>query len=160
MPKSIVEWVHGGKRLHETEAGRAVEDDVQRAEKLAQEDIKEVREETAVAIRTKDFETAKILEKERKELEGRLSKMETERDKLRVEYKDQQVALEKDEGILREKARKHTKRGNRLGRWAQRSVIVVFGAGAVTLTGGLAAPLVVGIAAAHELHCREEKLRE
>ena len=84
--------------------------------------------------------------------------METERDNLRVEYKDQQVALEKNEGTLREKARKHTKRGKRLGRLARRSATVVFGAGAVTLTGGLTAPLVVGIAAAHEVHCREEKL--
>ncbi|MCJ1426008.1 hypothetical protein MMC29_003910 [Sticta canariensis] len=132
----------------------------ERAKKLTQEDVKEVREEMAKAIRTKDFETAKILEKERKELEGHLSKMETERDKLRVEYKDQQVALEENEGTLGEKARKHTKRGNRLGRSARRSTIVVFGAGAVTLTGGLAAPPVVGFAAAHEVHWREEKLRE
>ena len=60
VPKFVVEWAYGGKRLHETEAGRADEDDVDRAKKLAQKDIKEVCEETAEAIRAKDFEQPKF----------------------------------------------------------------------------------------------------
>lgn len=215
VPKVIVEWAHGGKRLHETEAGRAVEDDVERAKKLAQEDIKEVREETAEALRTKDFETAKTLDKERAELEGRLQKMEAEREKLRVEYeqqrreqdayleqqrkeaeiqreraqkaqkeandrwelqqrkfesqqkqkeadekawREQRDNMRKEEAAYREEqSRKEAKRGNRIERVFRRTALGVLGAGAVIITGGLAAPVIAVAAVAHEAKCQDEK---
>lgn len=212
VPKVIDEWTHG-KHLHETAAGRAVEDNVEQAKKLAEADMKEVREETAEALRVKDFETAKTLEKERTELEGRLQKIEAEREKLRIEYeqnrreqqadwdaqrkreadlyqkkqkkankrwqaqqrefkiaakkqKDEQAEAarvyeakrEEGERIIRaEHALEKERKGNRIDRWVRRTAIGVLGTGAVVLTGGLAAPVVVGIAVAHEANCQEEK---
>jgi len=236
VPKVIVEW-EGGKRLHETEAGRAVEDDVEQAQKLAQQDIQEAHEEAAEAIRRKDFETARAREKERKELESRLAKMEQERETLRIEYEQQrkqqeaqwevqrkeaererqkeielhqrkqreeaarwekqqheaaarwekaQQELEKQREADREAYEAHRERakreyeaqeerarleraenqrrdalrGNRKSHWVRRIGLGVLGTAAVVVTGGLAAPIVAGVATAHEVSCQEEKEQE
>lgn len=230
VPKVIVEWAQEGKSLHETEAGRAVEDDVEQAKKVAQQDIQDVRQEKAEALRAKDFEAAKALERERKGLEQRLLQMEEEREKLRVEYEEQRRRQEarwevqrkeveaqrkreveiyqtkqreeaerwqakqqeyekqrqsakqqrEDEKRAwedqrrqsqREYEERHTKREqefarkeqiheNRKGRWARRVIYGALGTGALVFSGGLAAPVVAGLAIKHEVDCQEEKKKE
>lgn len=132
VPKVVVEWSHDGKRLHETEAGRAVEDDVARAKAAHRVDIKEIKEDAEEMLRQNKLDAAAELDKERAELEAKVQQMEDEKEKLRITYEEEKQA----------KANKRTRMKRRAGRWAVRGTYALVGSHLVAFTGGFAAPWV------------------
>jgi hypothetical protein len=183
VPEVIYEWAYEGKSLHQTKAGRAVEDEVSRAKEVAENDIREVRQEAAEAIKKKDYEGAKALENERKQLEARLRKMEEEREKLQIEFEEKRKKQQKEWETVQEQRqreyqaeqektradharyiverdRKQRLQSSQTGRVLRRIGLGAMGTAAIVFTGGLAAPLVAAAAVAHEVKCDDEKEKE
>ncbi|KAH8593569.1 hypothetical protein B0O99DRAFT_515097 [Bisporella sp. PMI_857] len=169
LPQVVKEWTQDKTPLHLTQAGRAVEDDAERAKEAHTHDLKEVEKEYKDALRQQNFEAARALEAEKATLKEHLDKMEKERELLRVQYENdkketaenykKEMDAYRGEQNRRQNIEKQ-KRENKLGRWAGRIFVGGVGAGVTVLTGGLAAPLALAAYGAAEAAFQDERQKD
>lgn len=127
-PQLVGEVLRDGKIIMQTEAGQVVIDDVEEAEKMHAEEIKQLEKERKDAEAQKDFEYAAQLEEERKKHQAEVKR------------------LEKDKEILSQPVPQPVPKSSPggppsgIGRWLARASAITVGGAATYLSGGLLAP--------------------
>jgi len=126
-----------GTTLPQTEAGQVVNDDVEEATKAHATELKELEKEKMEALAQKDFEYAAQLEEEKKKHQAKVDQLEKDRKML-------------DTPITSSGA------GRFFARWVARAGVVVAGAVATYMSGGLLAPHAAMLYAATEQALQED----
>ncbi|KAI9774073.1 MAG: hypothetical protein M1840_005166 [Geoglossum simile] len=133
IPKIAQEYVVEGKQLSETEAGREVIDDIEKAKAFHQEEMKMMQEEHLSAIEANKNEFASLLKQYEQESVAKLEEMERSKAELERTY---------EENI-------HKVRTSRV----LRAIRNALGAIITLASGGTLGPWVVGLRAATDAAC-------
>jgi len=123
--------------LVKTEAGKEVDDSLERAHENHQNEVAELTEQYDDFIREKDLEMARITKEERDKYESKLEE------------------IERDRRILREQT--ESQGSGRIRRWIFRGAAATAGAIMTVASGGLLAPAAMGLMGATEAVVQVQK---
>lgn len=130
-----------GKKLHQTEAGKEVNEDLEQARKDHFEEIEALKEDRREALEAKDQKMVQMIETEKARLQKEMDEMKAGQELLHKKFADEKQEMEEkwaQDRRTRLKRREEIKTHFQHG--AVRVGAIGLAASAIVLTGGIATP--------------------